>query len=94
MTNDSRPLYTGMANHPERRVFEPKRKLLHGSTRQGNIDPLVYYENCGDIRAAIQREKHIKYRKARNDRDWTAGLEWQAKCADPSRSLPGVHRAG
>jgi putative endonuclease len=60
MSNNSRTLYTGVTNDLKRRVFEHKRKLLPGFTRQYNINRLVYYESCGDIRAAIQREKQIK----------------------------------
>jgi len=60
MTNNSRTLYTGVTNDLERRVFEHKHKLLPGFTRQYNINRLVCYESCGDIRAAIQREKQIK----------------------------------
>ncbi|MGD0459464.1 MAG: GIY-YIG nuclease family protein [Terriglobia bacterium] len=60
MSNNSRTLYTGVTNDLERRVFEHKRKLLPGFTRQYNINRLVYYESCGDIRAAIQREKQMK----------------------------------
>ena len=60
MTNNTRTLYTGVTNNLEKRVFQHKRKLLPGFTRQYNINRLVYYESFGDIRAAIQREKQIK----------------------------------
>jgi len=42
MSNNSRTLYTGVTNDLERRVFEHKRKLLPGFTRQYNINRLVY----------------------------------------------------
>ncbi|MBZ5513536.1 MAG: GIY-YIG nuclease family protein [Acidobacteriia bacterium] len=60
MTNNTRTLYTGVTSNLEKRVLQPKRKLLPGFTRQYNINRLVYYETFGDIRAAIQREKKIK----------------------------------
>jgi len=60
MTNNSRTLYTGVTNNLERRVFEHKHKLLSGFTQKYNLNRLVYYESCGDVRAAIQREKQIK----------------------------------
>jgi putative endonuclease len=60
MTNNSRTLYTGVTSDLVRRVFQHKHKLLPGFTRKYNLDRLVYYETCGDVRAAIQREKQIK----------------------------------
>jgi len=59
MTNNTRTLYTGVTNDLVRRVFEHKQKLLPGFTQKYNLDRLVYYESCGDIRAAIQREKRM-----------------------------------
>jgi len=60
MTNNSRTLYTGVTSNLERRVFEHKHKLLPGFTQKYNLNRLVYFESCGDIRSAIQREKQIK----------------------------------
>ena len=60
MTNNSRTLYTGVTNNLERRVFQHKYKLLPGFTQKYHLDRLVYYESCGDVRSAIQREKQIK----------------------------------
>ncbi|MGD0009257.1 MAG: GIY-YIG nuclease family protein [Terriglobia bacterium] len=60
MTNNSRTLYTGVTNNLERRVFEHKHKLLPGFTQKYNLNRLVYYESCGDIRSAIQREVRLK----------------------------------
>ena len=44
----------------ERRVLQHRRKLLPGFTARYNINRLVYYEVCGEILAAIAREKQIK----------------------------------
>jgi putative endonuclease len=60
MTNNSRTLYTGVTSDLIRRVFQHKHKLLPGFTQKYNLKRLVYYETCGDVRAAIQREKQIK----------------------------------
>jgi putative endonuclease len=95
MTNDSRTLYTGVTNDLERRVFEHKHKLLPGFTQKYNIDRLVYCESCGDIRAAIQREKQIKgWVRAKKValilsgnhawRDLSEGWYGKDNCGDPS----------
>jgi putative endonuclease len=60
MTNRSKTLYTGVTNNLIRRVNEHKKKVHPGFTSQYNIDRLVYFESCTDIRAAIAREKQIK----------------------------------
>jgi putative endonuclease len=60
MASKSRTLYTGVTNNLERRVLEHRRKLVPGFTARYNIDRLVYYEVCGDPRAAISREKQLK----------------------------------
>ena len=60
MASKSRTLYTGVTNNLERRVLEHRRKLVPGFTARYNIDRLVYYEACGDPRAAISWEKQLK----------------------------------
>ena len=60
MANRSRTLYTGVTNNLKRRVLEHKRKLVPGFTFKYKINRLLYYEQFGDIRAAIGREKQIK----------------------------------
>jgi putative endonuclease len=60
MTNKSRTFYVGMTNNLERRSFEHKQKLVEGFTKRYNITQLVYYEEFGDVREAIVREKQIK----------------------------------
>ena len=57
MASRSRTLYTGVTNNLERRVYEHKCKHVPGFTSRYRVERLVYYEACGDIRAAIQREK-------------------------------------
>jgi len=60
MASASRTLYTGVTNNLERRVLEHRGKVVPGFSAQYNINRLVFYEACGDVRAAIAREKQIK----------------------------------
>jgi putative endonuclease len=60
MTNPSRTLYVGVTNDLERRVYQHKQKQIPGFTAKYNITQLVYYEETGDVLAAIAREKTIK----------------------------------
>jgi len=60
MSNESRMLYVGVTNGLHKRVFQHKSKLSPGFTQKYNLYKLVYFEEFGDIRAAIAREKQIK----------------------------------
>ena len=60
MASRSRVLYTGVTNDLTRRVNEHKQSLIAGFTRRYRITRLVYFEEHGDIRDAIAREKQIK----------------------------------
>src|SRR5947207_639403 len=60
ISNLSGTLYVGVTNDLQRRVYEHKHKLVPGFTAQYNITRLVYFEETGDVRAAIAREKQIK----------------------------------
>jgi len=60
MSNQSRTLYTGITNNLVKRVYEHKNKLVPGFTAKYNISRLVYFEETGDVRAALAREKQIK----------------------------------
>ena len=53
-------LYVWVTNNLTRRVYEHKNKLIEWFTAKYNIDKLVYFESCGSIQDAIQREKQIK----------------------------------
>lgn len=57
--NDS-VLYIGVTNNLPRRIFEHKHHLVKGFTQKYNVHKLLYYENTGDIRAALEREKQLK----------------------------------
>ncbi len=54
-------LYVGVTNNLERRIFEHKNKLVDWYTKRYNINKLVYYETCNDIKDAIAREKQLKW---------------------------------
>ena len=61
MTNkDNTVLYTGVTSDLVARIYEHKNKLVKGFTEKYNITKLVYYEEFGDVEAAIAREKQIK----------------------------------
>jgi putative endonuclease len=53
-------LYIGFTNNIRRRVYEHKRKLVHGFTSKYNCTKLVWYEQFSDVNLAIAREKQLK----------------------------------
>ena len=60
LANQSGMLYTGVTGDLARRVVEHKQKMLPGHTRRYNIRRLVYWEEFGEVREALEREKQIK----------------------------------
>ena len=71
-------LYTGVTNDLIRCVYEHKNKLVAGFTKKYNVVRLVYYEVCGSIITAIEREKQIKgwSRKKKQDLINVLNPEW------------------
>ena len=63
-------LYTGVTNDLIRRVWEHKGHFVPGFTKQYGVDQLVWFEQHGDVREAITREKQIKGWR----RDWKLQL--------------------
>jgi putative endonuclease len=59
LSNASRLLYAGITGNLERRVWEPKQKIIPGFTSRDNLRHLVCFEAFGDARAAVTREKQI-----------------------------------
>ncbi|MBE6354900.1 GIY-YIG nuclease family protein [Treponema sp.] len=53
-------LYIGVTNDLKRRIYEHKNKLYEGFSAKYNVNKLVYFEECSDIKSAIQREKNLK----------------------------------
>ena len=60
MASASRVLYVGVTNNIERRSVEHRQGRVPGFAAKHKTRELVYVEPCGDIRAAIAREKQIK----------------------------------
>jgi putative endonuclease len=53
-------LYTGFTDDLLRRVYEHKNDFVEGFTNNYGVHTLVYFEQCDDYDAALQREKQIK----------------------------------
>ncbi len=61
LTNwNGKVMYIGVTNNLERRLYEHRHQLVDGFTGRYNVHKLVYYEQAGDVRAAIAREKQLK----------------------------------
>lgn len=60
MASGSGTLYIGAINNLARRVFEHKEDKIDGFSKKYKCDRLVYYEQCGDVNNAIEREKQMK----------------------------------
>ena len=61
-TKFNKLFYIWVTNNLERRLYEHKNKLVDWFTKKYNIDKLIYYEECKDIKDAIAREKQLKWR--------------------------------
>ena len=53
-------LYIGVTSDLIKRVYEHKNDLVDGFTSKYSVHHLVYFEQHGDVAAAIQREKRLK----------------------------------
>ena len=54
-------IYVGITNNLLRRVHEHKSDVLPDShTAKYGIHKLVYFEQTGDVKSALEREKQIK----------------------------------
>jgi len=75
---NNRVIYTGVTNHPARRIFEHKNQLCEGFTKKYKVDKLVYIEETQDVSAAIAREKQIKSwrREKKNKLIETINPDW------------------
>jgi putative endonuclease len=60
LASRSRVLYVGVTNDLVRRVNEHRQSLIPGFTEKYRVSRLVYFEQFGDIRDAIAREKQLK----------------------------------
>ena len=60
LASRSRKLYTGVTSNLERRMVEHRQGLIPGFTVRYRIFRLVHFEEFGDVRDAVAREKEIK----------------------------------
>ena len=54
-------LYIGMTNNLRNRMYQHKQMLIPGFTQRYKVRMLVYFEEYGDPRDAITREKQLKW---------------------------------
>ena len=63
-----RVMYIGVTNDLMRRLEEHRNKAVSGFTARYNVHRLVYFEETGDVFAALSREKQIKaWRRSKKD---------------------------
>jgi putative endonuclease len=72
-------MYLGVTNDLVRRIYEHKNKLVKGFTEKYNVNKLVYFEETGDVRSALTREKEIKKwrREKKNGLVISINPEWK-----------------
>ena len=87
LASRSRVLYVGVTNDLMRRMHQHKHSLLPGFTRQYRVTSLVYFEQTGDIRSAIAREKQLKgwLRKKKLELISAANPGWDDLAPDESK---------
>ena len=95
MASASRTLYTGITSTLDRRVLQHRNKIFGGFTARYKINRLVYYEQFGEVRDAISREKQIKsWGRMKKialiesvNRDWKdLSADWYSARSQPGRS--------
>jgi len=64
-------LYVGVTNDLTRRVDEHRQGTASGFTKRYGVDRLVYYEEHGDVKEAIERG----YRARETDQEMATGVE-------------------
>jgi putative endonuclease len=84
LASRTKRLYIGVTNNLGARVRQHKRREVEGFTSRYNIDRLVYYEETGDVWAALNREKQLKgWMRARKlDLVYEMNPEWLDLAAD------------
>jgi putative endonuclease len=84
LTNDRHSvLYIGMTNDLQRRIREHRQGKVEGFTKQYNVKKLLWFEEYGEVRDAIRREKQLK--------NWRRQWKWDlVREANPElRDLAG-----
>ena len=93
LTNwNHRVMYVGVTNDLVRRIYEHKNKLVKGFTEKYNVNKLVYFEETGDVRSALTREKEIKKWRREKKNALVIGMnpEWKDSRRSGERFLPAV----
>ena len=67
-SDNGNAIYIGVTNNLERRVWEHKSGVIDGFTKRYQCHKLLYFEEYGDVRDAIAREKQLK-RWSRNKKE-------------------------
>ena len=70
LSNRSKSTYVGVTSDLFRRVWQHRYGLGSEFTAKYNIDRLVWFEESGDIRNSISREKRLKNWR----REWKSAL--------------------
>ena len=66
VANANRTIYIGVTSDLPRRIQQHRDKTFAGFTAQYAVFTLIYFEEFGDIRDAIEREKQLKgFRRAK-----------------------------
>lgn len=55
-------LYLGVTSHLPRRIAAHREGIMAGFTRYHDVQRLVWFEEHGDMPAAIERERQLKQR--------------------------------
>ena len=85
-SGQSGTLYIGVTSGLLKRVYEHKEHVVPGFTKKYGVTKLVYFEQFGDMPAAILREKQLK----KWNRAWKIRLisernpTWRDLCDDLS----------
>nr|VFJ61609.1 MAG: putative endonuclease [Candidatus Kentron sp. FW] len=67
LTNWDGMMHVGVTGDFPRRIYEQKNKLMDGFTKKYNVNKLAYFEETGDVNAAIMKEKEIKKWRRENE---------------------------
>ena len=84
-------IYCGVTSDLIVRAWQHRGGVIPGFTKQYGVARLVYYEEFGDIREAMQRERTVKHwlRNWKIELIETTNPEWDDLWPSIARSEPG-----